>query len=224
MKKITYLILLFLIAFQVQAQDEIRLGIKAGVNLSTLSGDDVDADFLFGYHIGGFAEIQITEKFSFVPEMLFSLQGYQNTESLGEEFEGISASADVDEELNLSYLNFPLMARFNINEYFYAEAGPQIGFLMGARFDSSFSSSAEVSFVDEDGNSTTITEEVVEESSLNVRDQFENIDFGVNIGLGGNITDNLMVSLRYYLGLNEIDNQNLGFSNQVIMASLGYRF
>lgn len=225
MKNITYAFLIFLMAFQAQAQEEIRLGIKLGANLATVSGDDLESDFLFGHHIGGFAEVQINEKFSFVPEMIFSIQGYQSTVSEGDDLgEEISASVDMDETLRLSYLNFPLLGRFHINENFYAEAGLQIGFLMGAKFESTFTSTIEFPGFDEDGNSITISEEVEQTSELNVRDRFENIDFGVNIGTGGYITDNIMLGLRYYLGLSEIDNQNMGFSNQVIMASAGFRF
>jgi hypothetical protein len=224
MKKSIYFILSFAFAFQVQAQEDNRLGIKFGANLSTVSGDDLDSDFLFGYHIGGFAEINFSDKLTFAPEMLFSIQGYQSSISETIEFGGFSTSAEGEEELRLSYLNFPLMMRYNITESLFAEAGPQIGFLMGAKLESSSESSIESPGFDEDGESITITEVVQETTELNVRDRYNDIDFGVSLGAGGHITDNFLISLRYYLGLSEIDSTNMGFSNQVIMLSFGFRF
>lgn len=237
MEKITYVFLLFITLSQVQAQygPEVRMGLKAGLNMSTVSGDDLDADFLFAHHIGGFAEIQFSDKIYFVPEMIFSVQGYQSSISTGDvelpgdieipgDVELPNVSEGVDQEIRYSYLNFPLMARYNITESFFAEVGPQIGFLMGAKFKSTTSSTIEVPGVDEDGESISVTEQVQLTSELNVRDQHNDLDFGVSLGAGGYLNDHFMLSARYYLGLNEIDNQNMGFSNQVIQFSIGYRF
>ncbi|HZW76961.1 MAG TPA: outer membrane beta-barrel protein [Flavobacteriaceae bacterium] len=59
-----------------QAQ-EIRLGAKAGVNLSNLIIKDADPkpDMFTSFHLGGVVEIPITETFSVQPEILYSAQG-----------------------------------------------------------------------------------------------------------------------------------------------------
>ena len=56
---------------------EIRLGAKAGVNLSNLIIKDADPkpDMLTSFHLGGVVEIPITETFSVQPEILYSAQG-----------------------------------------------------------------------------------------------------------------------------------------------------
>lgn len=71
------------------AQD-VSYGVKGGLNLSNLSGDIEDAKSLFGAHVGAFAEIKITDKFSVQPELLFSMQGAKQEYTYFESFEGFT--------------------------------------------------------------------------------------------------------------------------------------
>lgn len=234
MKRLFYVFVFSLFIVQSYGQRNLRLGIKAGLNMATVSGDGLDADFKIGHHLGGYAEFMLTDQFSFVPEMLFSAQGFEGSITTGqvdlpdlpgfEDVELPDLSTTLDQDLQLSYLNFPLMGRFYFGDFFFAEAGPQIGFLLGARLENSSSENVETTIVNEDGESVTVIETVTTTSDLNVRDRFNDIDFGINVGAGSYINDNFKLSLRYYLGLNEIDKDNQGFSNQVLMFSVGYRF
>lgn len=127
MKK-TLLVLAAFFAFGVaaNAQDDkssgmssagmVKFGPKAGLNIATVSEDNTKA--LVGFHIGGFAEIMLNDKFAIQPEVLYSAQG---------------AKADVGNgEWKLGYINVPVMAKYFVAEGFSVEAGPQIGFLMTA--------------------------------------------------------------------------------------------
>ena len=95
----------------------IKLGLKAGANLSTVT-DDSDAKMKFSYHAGGFLEFNFSDRVSFQPELLLSVQG---AKSEGE------ASVTV----NTNYINVPLLLKLKIVEGLAFEIGPQAGILVG---------------------------------------------------------------------------------------------
>lgn len=119
MKKIT-LSIIAVLAFGFTNAQEVKFGVKGGLNIANLGGDIEDNKSLVGFHIGGFAEIKLTDKFAVQPELLFSTQGTK--------FDG-----DGDGKYNFSYLNVPVMAKFYVADKFSLEAGPQIGFLLSAK-------------------------------------------------------------------------------------------
>jgi len=107
----------------VNAQD-IKFGAKAGLNFSSISGDkisELDIGITTGFNFGVLAEIPISEKFSFQPELMYSGQGY--------------AGEALDEIVALNYLNIPLMGKYYLTKGLSLEAGPQIGFLLSAKND-----------------------------------------------------------------------------------------
>ena len=105
-------------AFGFANAQETKFGVKAGLNMADLSGDDTDGiDSKLAFHVGGFAEIKLTDKFALQPELLYSAQG---------------GKADGG-KYNFDYINLPVMAKFYITEQFSVEAGPQVGFLVSAK-------------------------------------------------------------------------------------------
>lgn len=104
---------------KVNAQ-EIKFGAKGGLNFASISGDNTeDIELVTAFNFGVLAEIPITEKFSFQPELMYSGQGY---------------SFD-DNTVALNYLNIPLMGKYYLTKGLSLEAGPQIGFLLSAKND-----------------------------------------------------------------------------------------
>ena len=104
------------------AQGKINFGAKAGLNLATLDGQDIEGTGTkAGIHFGGMAEISINDKFSVQPELLFSTQG---------------ANAEFGEDtFNLSYISLPIMAKYYATEALSIEVGPQVGFLVNAELE-----------------------------------------------------------------------------------------
>ena len=122
MKKLFALFLITSLALApIKAQD-ISFGAKAGVNFATLQPDLPDPESKTGFHIGGVAEIAISDVFSVQPELLYSAQGVHD-------------ESDDNEEVRLNYLTLPIMAKYYIIEGLSIEAGPQIGFLLLAEFE-----------------------------------------------------------------------------------------
>ncbi|PWB25631.1 porin family protein [Flavobacterium sp. HTF] len=114
-------------AFAFSNAQETKFGVKGGLNLTNLTGDVEGTSSLIGFHVGGFAEIKLTDKFAIQPELLFSTQGAKIEETFFDE------SYEYDTKLN--YLNIPVLAKFYVTEAFSVEAGPQLGVLLSAKQD-----------------------------------------------------------------------------------------
>ena len=119
MKKLFLFAVLFIFTLTTTHAQDISFGIKAGVNFSSVTGDNVDElDGRTSLHAGGVVNIGISEIFAVQPEVLFSAQGATTSE------EGIDATVKLD------YINIPIMADFTVAEGFSLQGGPQIGFNM----------------------------------------------------------------------------------------------
>jgi hypothetical protein len=207
----------FAISFA-NAQD-VKFGIKGGLNLSSATISGIDEPF-FGeissrtsFHFGGVAVIKITDKFTFQPELLLNSLGvkFNLTETQPQYF------YDSSNNIKLTYLSIPLIAKFNIFNGLYLEGGPQIGILVDAKNESS---------VIETSNGFTISES----GTKNAKDNFKSLDFGLNIGTSYNIENNMFFSARYYYGLSDLWKQasntdlGLGYKNNCLQLSVGYMF
>ncbi|WP_291118199.1 porin family protein [Flavobacterium sp. UBA6135] len=218
MKKIL-LSALALMAFGFSNAQEVSYGVKGGLNLSNLAGDIEDAKSLFGAHVGAFAEIKITDKFSVQPELLFSMQGAKQEYTYFESFDGFSITETEKSTLKLGYLNLPVMAKYYVNDKFSLEAGPQIGFLLSAKVDYEYTYRETF-----DG----VTETESESGSYDIKDEVKSIDLGFGFGAAYKFTENLSVGARYTLGLTSIakdfDGESADIKNNVLQVSIGYKF
>lgn len=197
---------------------QVQWGVKAGYNMSSLSGapEGVDAKSRSGFHVGGLAEMR-AGRFALQPELLYSTEGAKSTFELEED----GFSIDSKEEIKLAYLNLPIMAKIYVVEGLNLQAGPQLGYLLSAESDYEFTSDIMGEPMSESG-----TEDIIEEA--------KRFAFGLNFGLGYDLTNNFFVQARYHLGLTGIvkeetpdeepgvdmgDVRNSGFQ-----FSLGYKF
>jgi len=105
-------------AFSFANAQDVKYGVKGGLNMSSNSAEG--ATSITSFHLGGFAQFAINDKFAVQPELLYSAQGAKYT------FFGLSTTA------NLNYINIPVMAKYKVADAFSIEAGPQLGFLMSA--------------------------------------------------------------------------------------------
>jgi opacity protein-like surface antigen len=191
-------------------------GIKAGANYAKLTSD-MDPDYIFGFHAGLVAEYKLTSQFALQPELLYSLEGAK-AEMDFREGEFFFSS---EEKIKLGYINLPVMAKYYVTPALSFEAGPQIGFLISGESEYEIASNFDEFEIDESG-----TEDI--------RDEVKKISFGLNFGLGYDISSSLFVQARYHLGLSDIsdyDEQDDEFEvdfeeikNQSFQLSLGYKF
>ncbi len=186
-------------AFGFANAQDVKFGVKGGLNIATFSGDVKDNSSIVGFHVGGFTEIKVSEKFSVQPELLYSTQGSK--------FERYFNSIKTDVQYKLAYLNLPVMAKYYVASKFSLEAGPQIGFLTSAK---------------------AVVTALGATADGDVKEQFKSIDFGVNFGAGYDFTENISAGLRYNLGLSNIaktpEGNDSKLGNNVFSLSLGYKF
>lgn len=188
MKNFIFLLLIFFTLSIVKAQD-ISYGLKAGINYGKTKSSESDynkyIDPVIGPHFGVFADICITEKFSVQPELLYSNVGFKisgNTDYMGYEYKG-----------KLNYLSIPIMAKYNIKDGFYLEAGPYFGYLLSAKETEEFTGNVE------EFKSTS--------DSYDIKDDFKALDFGIGVGACYQLENGLIFDARYVYGLSDINNQ-----------------
>lgn len=121
MKKVNALVVVMLVGLMALAQEPPKFGLKGGLNVANLSySNNVDADWRTGFHLGGLAHVHLTPSFSLQPEVYYSSQGAK-----------LPAGNNRQLNLNLSYVNVPLLLQYNFANGFRLQGGPQIGFLVG---------------------------------------------------------------------------------------------
>ncbi|MHA6698023.1 porin family protein [Chryseobacterium sp. A321] len=177
-----------------------QFGVKAGVNVSNISDDnDVQTNSKTGYYAGVFMNAPIAEDFSIQPEVLYN--------SVGSKYDYGNASST----LTLDYITVPVMFQYNVVPQFYLEAGPEFGFLVGAK--------SKVESGSFEGS-----------SDLN-KDNFNSFNFGVGLGAGFNITNNIGINARYVAGFTDAtdeSNQDFGSDadnkNNVFQAGVTFKF
>lgn len=203
-----------IIAFGTTVAQEVSLGVKAGGNLSSLSGDVEGMSFLPGFHAGGFAEIKLSEKFALQPELLFSMEGGKSSFKL----QSSEVSMSSEEKLKLGYINLPVMAKYYVTEGLSVELGPQIGYLISAKSEYEFSSTFEGITIEDSGKE-------------DVKDFMKKTSFGASVGLGYTMKNNLYFQARYHLGLsniNDTEDEEDGYlakiKNNGFQLSIGFKF
>ncbi|PWK17383.1 porin family protein [Xanthomarina spongicola] len=226
MKKVLLTAAIAVFGFTSMNAQNVSFGAKAGMNVATIGGDfgnyydyyEGDATdnvkSRVGFHVGGLAEIMISEKFAIQPEILYSSQGFKTEYSYGSERE--------ESNVNLSYLNLPVMAKFFPIENLSVEAGPQVGFLLSANED--------YEYTDSDFPEDNVS------GDRDVKDSVKGVDFSMNIGVGYKLDMGVFFQARYCFGLSEVDDtgyyddesyyDNYSFSrkNRVFQLSVGYMF
>ncbi|WP_282136057.1 porin family protein [Seonamhaeicola maritimus] len=160
MKKLLLVVALAMFGFTMHAQESI-FGVKAGVDAASVrleaEGENVSTSET-GFYIGAFVDIEISESFSFQPELLY---------------------VSVDE---LDFIALPLLAKFPVSEEFNILAGPSLGFLLDtAEGEKSFNFGLEA------GAAYDITEQFFVEArySLGLANLIEDAPSGYSVKLSG---------------------------------------
>lgn len=127
MKKISFLVLVTLFAFTLNAQHNAKFGLKGGVNIASLDVQNhEDRDSRIGFHLGGLAHIHLSPNWAIQPELLYSAEGgkLRNVHVQGDE-----ATFKND------YINIPVMLQYMFDNGFRLEAGPQLGLLVSSKVE-----------------------------------------------------------------------------------------
>ncbi|WP_179319665.1 porin family protein [Winogradskyella helgolandensis] len=211
MKKIIVFTGVFLMALtSVSAQSDsktIQLGAKGGVNFSKITGDDFeDVDARTSFNVGLVAEIPLSERISFQPEVFYSGQGFDIVQGEDRVFD---TSEDV--EYQLDYIQVPLLFKAYLVKGLSIEAGPQFGFKIHEEFDSEPNSDGGDIEIDEDDS------------------YVKDFDTSLAVGTSYKFDNGFFVSARYTMGLTNIFKEdtlfeNVDGKNEVVQVGLGFMF
>lgn len=188
-----------------------QFGIKAGMNVSSLSTDATleDQSSKIGFNAGLFMNAPIAENFSIQPEILYNNLGSKVTKETT--INGTTYRADYARHLD--YITVPVMFQYNATPSFYLEAGPEFGLMVSAK--DKFKTS-------QNGNTTATSIADID------TDNFNTFNFGVGLGAGYYFTPNVGITARYTAGLSDIAKDRPSGSdavkNNVFQVGLAYKF
>lgn len=190
---------------------KIRFGLKAGINISNIyeNSTGFENNSKLGFMIGGLVQIPVSKKLFIQPELLYSMQG---------------SNATIPEEetklnMKMSYLNIPIMFKYNVYNRLFVEVGPQIGLLLTSKITADYQD-----------------EDAIFDDGLTFDDkEFKNnIDFSIGVGASYDFTKNIFAGVRYNIGVSNVykkgmeiidDDGPYGTSrNGVWQVSVGYKF
>lgn len=202
MKKypVTLFVIFLICAFpEVNAQPDLGFGVKAGINISNQSTsveapnvEDIDLKGLLRFNGGAWFNYFITKRFAVQPELLISGKGTNWNDP------------DYDVRDLLTYIDVPVMLRYQIIDLLNIQAGPQVGYLLSAR--------------QKDNASGDV---------IKINDYYKKPDFGLAVGLEANLPAKINVTFRYVFGLiaTTTDVQYIDpWINNFFQISAGYRF
>ena len=167
----------------------VNLGIKGGLNYFNVHNDDgTKYDSRFGYHFGLLGHIHFDNHFAIQPEIVYSAQGAKNTIDNG------------STKYNLDYINAPVLFQYMFDNGFRLQAGPQVGFLIGAK-----------------SKNNDVTD---------IKDNYKPIDFSVSIGASYIFPPTgFGIDARYNLGLSNInENSAVKSTNRGVQLGIFYIF
>ena len=193
MKTKLFLPLLAALLFSQAMMAQFHIGFKGGANITKIDGVSFKDKFQYGYHIGGFAEIGLGNKFGLQPEVLFNQVSTSVDSNYKHVYQNVFNSNQSTVKLN--YLSVPILLSYKlIGNFLSLQAGPQFGVLI----------SQDKSLLQNGG------------------DAFKKGDFSLLAGAQIKFSA-IRISGRYVIGLNninDIDNQDQ-WKSQGFQVSLG---
>lgn len=213
MKKVVIVAIIAMMAVAANAQ--VQFGVRGGLNVSKESDQIItavienggteeinfsnDMKWRTGVNVGGFVNIQESDKFDLEIGLSYSMLGY-NDKII--EIDG-RGERELDHNVTSHYLTIPVAEKFYpAGNGFYLELGPQLGILLSKK--------ATI-----DGG----------DSYTPFKDNNRTLDFGILGGAGYVFPNGMFLNARYIHGLTETCKIfSSGGKNRNLQLSLGYMF
>lgn len=202
---------LFLSATVMAQTEKVKLGVKAGLNLSSLSFDEseLNSSNKTGFTAGIMVEVPLAKNFSLQPELLYSQQGTKSSFS-----DSDVTNSHYKSTIDLNYLNIPVMLKYYVIKGLSVQAGPQIGILLKAN------NKYQDNFLGYEN-----------QESFDLKDYATGIDTSVSFGLGYQFKDKFYTDARYNLSYSNVFKEgdaghfiNNDMKNRVFQITVGYFF
>ncbi|MDO4764120.1 MAG: porin family protein [Flavobacteriaceae bacterium] len=189
---------------------EMKMGVKAGVNIASLrGGEDNNVVQLYklpvntksqmevkaGVYFGAYLEKTISDKGSAVGEAIFTFQGARKIDHISVNYENIAKalgySVSGRTSINIIQLNMPVYYKYEIFNKLFLNAGGYVGFIIGSNV-----------------NGLSISNNT--------------IDLGLLAGTAYQLSDNLSAEVRYNFGLFDISDV-APYKNSVFQIGVNYK-
>jgi hypothetical protein len=108
------------------AQGGFHVGAKAGANIFKVDGSSMKDEFIFGYNVGAFAEINFSKEIGIQPEVLWNQTNFRT----GGRFSDIYPEGVNDVKGKLNYLSIPILFSYTPAKIISFQLGPQFGVLL----------------------------------------------------------------------------------------------
>lgn len=202
MKKIKLMLVLALFAMVTAVSAQVSLGVKGGINMSNLYGDELDNENVkFGFNVGLLADIDFSFNSAIQTGLFFTTKGYKYD------------SGNLDYTENLMYIQLPVHYAYKIDvtpgTRVVFHAGPYAAYGVGGsrKLYAGELGSLEVDKIFGDGML-----------------QYKPFDAGLGLGVGAEFGP-ILVDLGWDMGLVNISNTSNGnVKNQNAYLSVGYKF
>jgi outer membrane immunogenic protein len=196
---------LSLIGLQTKAQTmDAKFGIKAGGNMTMMgkfeaAGNEYTSKYVPGWQAGFFLDLPLSEKLSFMPEVLYSQKGGK--------VNGTALGNTGEIKLKAGYIDVPVLLSFN--------ASPEFSLMFGAQ----------ASFLVDQTTKTSVNGSVI--STVTDKDDFRSSTAGGIVGLGYKISPKVNLNARYTMDFQSIAKDDINqdkarFSGFAL--SIGYGF
>ena len=213
MKKITVLLIAIVLSNNVFSQ----IGIKAGLNLSNVYGEDkifLDDDFSNPLKTG--LRMSVFSQFGDGPYKLtietgFSQKGYIMKDEEENELGSVKAKASY----NLNYLDLNSTVNFFVLDFISINTGVGLGVALNGK--------AKLEFYDETGIYVGAFQDDTDDAEIG--EDISAFDLGLLLGSTFYLNENFLIDASYYMGLLTLDPDGDDSAyNHVIAVSLGYVF
>lgn len=181
------------------ARAQVSFGAKAGGAITSLPGDYTNYRKT-GFYGGITGELPVGKKFSVAAELVYSLQGNKQRIMFAEWAPNDNYNATGEKEnMNLSYVNLPILVKYHLVKNFFMETGLQAGLLVDAKVKTS-------------------------QGSGDKKDLYKSFDLSLPVGIGFEFLNGLGANLRYNAGLTSVYKKTQWEArNRVIQLGLFYK-
>ncbi|RQP19672.1 porin family protein [Parapedobacter defluvii] len=115
-------------AHALYAQKRVSPGIRAGVNVATLS--NINADFKTDFYAGGILSLNLGQRYTLQPELIYTRQGANHVVFVDEE----TGQPSREENVTIQYLSLGVINKFYFVEGFHGLVGPSLDMKIGKNF------------------------------------------------------------------------------------------
>jgi Outer membrane protein beta-barrel domain len=179
-----------------RSEPKFGYGIKAGVNISTQSTTSKDANYdlknIIRFNVGGYCNYFFNKFLAVQPELLVSGKGVHWKDFYD------------DRKDILTYIDIPLLIKYQPVRYINIHAGPQIGLRVRA-----------------------MQKDLETGIKTKINDYYRTTDFGVACGVEANLPNHVNLTVRYVFGITSATTELLyvdPWFNNFLQFSAGFRF